>query len=125
MRLIREFMAAIERMIEKKEGTRRRQEIKKLYVQYFGDYALWRNASVADLMQSLAKYPIGERPYRVEMLAELFYNEAPLVSKPDGDMLLEKAYALYDYIDRTGKTYSLMRLKRMDEIKERLGAAGD
>ena len=40
-RLIREFMAALERMLEKKEVEVRREKIKELYDQYVGPYAFY------------------------------------------------------------------------------------
>ena len=54
LRLIREFMAAIERMLRKKEIADRREEIKQLYEQYVGPYALYRNATTDEVMLALA-----------------------------------------------------------------------
>ena len=45
-RLIREFMAALERMLEKKEVEVRREKIKELYDQYVGPYAFYSIATI-------------------------------------------------------------------------------
>ena len=47
-RLIREFMAALERMLEKKEVEVRREKIKELYNQYVGPYAFYSIATSED-----------------------------------------------------------------------------
>ena len=48
-RLIREFMAALERMLEKKEVEVRREKIKELYDQYVGPYAFYSIATIEDV----------------------------------------------------------------------------
>lgn len=120
MRLIREFMAALQRLLEKKEVEERRQEIEKLYAQYFGAAELWRNASVPEILANLKGSHPTDYLYRLDMLANLFYTEAGMVSKPQADGLLRKAYALFDYIDAYGRTYDLDRRKRMTAIKNKL-----
>ena len=63
MRLIREFMAALARMLEKKEIEGRREALRKLYEQYVGPYDFYHIMSVDDIMQSFTKYPESERLY--------------------------------------------------------------
>ena len=53
-RLIREFMAALERMLEKKEVEVRREKIKELYNQYVGPYAFYSVATIDDVMKAMA-----------------------------------------------------------------------
>ncbi len=120
LRLIREFMAAIERMLEKKEVADRREEIKQLYEQYVGPYALYHNATIDEVLLALAGMDEEQRLPRMEMLAELFYAEADTVSNPERDFLLEKAFALFSIIEREGKTYSLKRRWKMQDIQERI-----
>lgn len=120
LRLIREFMAALERMLEKKEVTDRREEIKQLYEQYVGPYALYHNATTDEVLLALAGMDEEQRLPRMEMLAELFYAEADTVSNPERDFLLEKAFALFSIIEREGKTYSLKRRWKMQDIQERI-----
>lgn len=120
LRLIREFMAALERMLEKKEVADRREEIKQLYEQYVGPYALYHNATIDEVLLALAGMDEEQRLPRMEMLAELFYAEADTVSNPERDFLLEKAFALFSIIERDGKTYSLKRRWKMQNIQERI-----
>lgn len=120
LRLIREFMAALERMLEKKEVANRREEIKQLYEQYVGPYALYHNATIDEVLLALAGMDDEQRLPRMEMLAELFYVEADTVSNPERDFLLEKAFALFSIIEREGKTYSLKRRWKMQDIQERI-----
>lgn len=120
LRLIREFMAALERMLEKKEVADRREEIKQLYEQYVGPYALYHNATTDEVLLALAGMDEEQRLPRMEMLAELFYVEADTVSNPERDFLLEKAFALFSIIEREGKTYSLKRRWKMQDIQERI-----
>lgn len=120
LRLIREFMAALERMLEKKEVADRREEIKQLYEQYVGPYSLYHNATIDEVLLALAGMDEEQRLPRMEMLAELFYAEADTVSNPERDFLLEKAFALFSIIEREGKTYSLKRRWKMQDIQERI-----
>lgn len=120
LRLIREFMAALERMLEKEEVADRREEIKQLYEQYVGPYALYHNATTDEVLLALAGMDEEQRLPRMEMLAELFYAEADTVSNPERDFLLEKAFALFSIIEREGKTYSLKRRWKMQDIQERI-----
>ena len=50
------------------------------------------------------------------MLAELCYNEARMFSKPESDMLLDKAYQLFDYLEHNSGTFSFDRRNKMNFI---------
>jgi len=120
LRLIREFLAALARVLEKKDVTTRREELQKLYEQYVGPYAFYFTASTEDVLRSFDDEPTERRFYKMEMLAELYYAEADMVSKPDSDRLLEHAYVLFDLIDRDGKTFSFERRHKMADIRRQL-----
>lgn len=98
----------------------RREEIKQLYEQYVGPYALYHNATTDEVLLALAGMDEEQRLPRMEILAELFYAEADTVSNPERDFLLEKAFALFSIIEREGKTYSLKRRWKMQDIQERI-----
>lgn len=120
-RLLREFMAALERVLQKKEVESRREQIQQLYEQFVGPYSFYQIASFDDVMKSFAGEDNAERRMaKMEMLAELYYQEASLVSKPIADGLLEKAFALYDFLENNSKVYSIQRRMKMSDIKERL-----
>ncbi len=118
-RLIREFMAAIQRFLEKKEIGERQQEARRLFISYMGDYDFYHVAGFDDVMQSFARYPEEERLWRMEMLAELYNAEADLLSGPMRTAQLDKAFMLFDFIDRHSGTYSPDRLRKMKDIDGR------
>lgn len=120
MRLIREFLAALARLLEKKEMTDRHEELKKLYDQYVGSYTFYHLAPVEKVIEALGQEDEEKRFYKMEMLAELYLAEADMVSKPEGGQLLEKSFALFDFLDHYSKTYSIDRIKKMDGIRQRL-----
>ena len=116
-RLIREFMAALQRLLEKKEVGERQEEVRRLFAQYMGDYAFFHTASLDDIMRWFEKYNEEERLDRIGMLAELYYAEADTMSEPIRTDVLDKAFLLFDFIDRHSRTYSPERLKKMREIE--------
>lgn len=121
-RLIREFMAAIERMLEKKEITTRREKIRELYDQYVGPYAFYSIATIEDVMKAMAGIDDEEkRLSKIDMLAELYYHEADTVGQPKRDDLLDKAFMLFDYVESHGDTFSIDRRNKMAVIKQKIG----
>lgn len=119
MRLVREFMAALQQLLEGKSLEWRREELKILYDQYIGPYELYHNATIDVAMRALASYDESQRLERMEMLAELYYAEADTVSGPDRDFLLDKAFALFGFIESHGKTFSMDRRYKMRLIEQR------
>lgn len=117
MRLIREFMAALARMLEKKEIEGRREALRKLYEQYVGPYDFYHIMPVDDIMQSFTKYPENERLHRMEMLAELYYVEADMLPEPMRGNIISLALSLFSFVDRNSKTFSFDRRKKMDELR--------
>ncbi len=119
--MIREFMAALERMLEKKEVEVRKEKIKELYEQYVGPYAFYRTATIDDVMKAMAGIDDEEkRLSKMDMLAELYFHEADLESKPFRDELLEKAFMLFDYVETHGNTFSIERRNKMSLIKQNM-----
>lgn len=119
-RLIREFMAALQRFLEKKEIGQRQEAMRLMYEKYLGDYAFFHTASLDDIMRWVEKYHEEERLDRLNMLAELYNAEADLMSEPMRTVQLDMAYALFDFIDRHSRTYSPERLKKMKDINEKV-----
>ena len=117
-RLIREFMAALERMLEKKEVEVRREKIKELYNQYVGPYAFYSIATIEDVMKAMAGIDDEEkRLSKMDMLGELYYHEADMVGQPARDELLNKAFMLFDYVETHGDTFSIERRNKMASHK--------
>ena len=87
MRLIREFAEALELLL-KKDVSRQREEISRMYDQYVGPAAFYRTAPMGEVMESFARFAPEERAQRMEMLAELYYTESGLTPGPTGWELL-------------------------------------
>lgn len=119
-RLIREFFAALQRLLEKKEIASRREDLQKMYDQYVGPYSFYFTASLDDIMQSIADMPEQQRPYKAQMLAELYVAEAEMISIVDAERLLRNACVLYDYVEQQSRTYDPELQARVKEIKDKL-----
>lgn len=118
IRILDEFAVALARFLEKKKDDRKDSELKELYRQYVGDYDVLRNLSFDELLQySREQWREEERMDRLDMLAELLYAEGSYKSNPLRDMLLGKAYSLFDYVETNGTTFSLSRQQKMRNIK--------
>ena len=76
-RLIREFMAALERMLEKKEVEVRREKIKELYNQYVGPYAFYSIATIEDVMKAMAGILVTVDNSSTCILAEWLHRFVP------------------------------------------------
>ena len=116
-RIIEEFMAALGRFLEKKVDERTDEDLKELYRQYVGSYDVLRNLSFDEIIKySKEQWRPEERINRLDMLAELLYAEGSYKTNPLRDMLLNKAYQLFDYVETNGNTFSLRRRQIMREI---------
>ena len=120
-RLIREFAEALRRMLDQKEVTKRRDAIRQLYEQYLGPYNLYHFATIDELMLAIQSYPEDERLERLAMLAELYYAEAYTeASAHDRETLLQKAFNLFEYLEKESGVYSIERRGKMAELMKQL-----
>ncbi len=120
-RLIREFAEALRRMLDQKEVTKRRESIRQLYEQYLGPYSLYHFATIDELMLAIQSFPEDERLERLAMLAELFYAEADTeASVHDREVLLQKAFNLFEYLEKESGVYSMERRGKMAELMKQL-----
>lgn len=112
-------MAALSRFLEKDIDKRTDEDLKELYSQYVGSYDVLRNLSLDEIMEyAREQWKPEERVERLNMLAELLYTEGSYKNAPLRDMLLNKAYHLFDYCENNGNTYSLDRKQKMAKIRE-------
>ena len=125
IRLIEEFNAAISRFLTKKEDDMKRdKELKDLYRQYVGEYDDLRNLSVDELLRyAKEQWDEAERIDKINMIAELLYAEASYKGQPLRQMLLEKAYALFNYVEANGSTFSIDRHQKMEAMRQELDNA--
>lgn len=113
-------MAALAKFLEKKEAEKQHDEnLRELYRQYVGGYEVVRNLSFDELLDYAAKeWDAHERMERLEMVAELLYAEGSYKQSPLRQLLLDKAYQVFDYVDVNSHTFSLNRRMKMKEIEK-------
>ncbi|PTL33877.1 hypothetical protein C7120_04620 [Prevotella sp. oral taxon 376] len=125
IRIIEEFMAALQRFLEKDIDQRTDEDFRELYRQYVGDYSLLRNCSMEEAVDyARQQWEEDRRIQKLEMLAELWYAEGTCKMKPLRDLFLDKAFRLYDYIDAHSKEFSLSRKQKIRDIKSMLRQDG-
>lgn len=123
IRLIEEFNAAISRFLTKKDDDLKRdKDLKDLYRQYVGEYDDLRNLSVDELLTyAKEQWKEEERIDKINMVAELLYAEGSYKGQPLRQMLMEKSYRLFDYVEANGSTFSIDRRQKMEAMRQELG----
>ena len=123
IRLIEEFNAAISRFLTNKdEDLKRDKDLKDLYRQYVGEYDDLRNLSFDELLTyAKEQWEEEERIDKINMVAELLYAEGSYKGQPLRQILLEKAYALFDYVEANDSTFSIDRRQKMEAMRQELG----
>ena len=123
IRLIEEFNAAISRFLTKKDDELKRdKDLKDLYRQYVGEYDDLRNLSVDELLTyAKEQWEEEERIDKVNMVAELLYAEGSYKGQPLRQILLEKAYTLFYYVEANDSTFSIDRRQKMEAMRQELG----
>ena len=117
IRLLKEFAAALQRAMAEKEYDKRREAIKDLYTQFIGDYQFYHTATIDEVMKEAESFPENERLLKLEMLAELYFAEADYLSNPFKEVILNKAYSLYLFVDKYSNDYSIDRKHKLDTLK--------
>lgn len=122
IRLIEEFNAAISRFLTKKDDELKRdKDLKDLYRQYVGEYDDLRNLSVDELLTyAREQWKEEERIDKINMVAELLYAEGSYKGQPLRQMLMEKSYRLFDYVEANGSTFSISRHQKMEAMQQEL-----
>ena len=122
IRLIEEFNAAISRFLTKKDDELKRdKDLKDLYRQYVGEYDDLRNLSVDELLTyAKEQWDEEERIDKINMVAELLYAEGSYKGQPLRQMLMEKSYRLFDYVEANGSTFSIDRRQKMEAMRQEL-----
>lgn len=122
IRLIEEFNAAISRFLTKKDDDLKRdKDLKDLYRQYVGEYDDLRNLSFDELLTyAKEQWEEEERIDKINMVAELLYAEGSYKGQPLRQILLEKAYALFYYVEANDSTFSIDRRQKMETMRQEL-----
>lgn len=122
LRLIQEFMIALQKMLEKKEIETKQQTLKKLYQQFVGDATFYRLEPIEEILKALKEMPEDERLGKTEMLAELYYHEGLLSNDYQRHFFYNKAMYLYTLIETQTKTFSSERQAKMQKLQQALNA---
>lgn len=123
IRLIEEFNAAISRFLTNKDDELKRdKDLKDLYRQYVGEYDDLRNLTVDELLTyAKEQWKEEERIDKINMVAELLYAEGSYKGQPLRQMLMEKSYRLFDYVEANDSTFSIDRRQKMEAMRQELG----
>lgn len=122
LRLIQEFMIALQKMLEKKEIETKQQTLKKLYQQFVGDATFYRLEPIEEILKALKEMPEDERLGKTEMLAELYYHEGLLSNDCQRHFFYNKAMHLYTLNETKTKTFSTERRAKMQKLQQALNA---
>jgi len=121
-RLIQQLFDSIRKLLEnpKEDNIEDIQiQYKDLYDKFLGhNYSFYYNEDIETIIESFSsqKDSIG----RIEMLAELLYNDASLQNDLSvKNNLFAKSLALYKYIDENSDTYSIERIKRIETLSQK------
>ena len=128
MKLIQEFFLALDKAIHGKKSldnsSDQENSVSDLYGSYFqadSDFFYGYNAkTILGFLRERCEEQ--DLPMMVEMISELFYQDAML--KTDDALkanLLDKALFFYSYLDEQSDTYSVERKDKIALIKRMLG----
>lgn len=121
MRLIREFMDALQLFISRKRhGEKFMKELEDLYRSYLGPYDFYHISDMDEIMHDFERFEVEERLHRMEMLARLYYVEAGEKLGSTRHMLLERSLMLFNFIDAHSKTYSIEREMCISSLRSKL-----
>lgn len=127
LRLFREFTKAIENILKernKKEGPEVQLQLQSLYRAYFNHpHTFYYEQDAEYILNDLQQNYEGEEfMTRIDMLAELIYNDALLQNEAEQKYLLKKALFLLEHLDSHSNTFSFERRGKIGEIREKTGA---
>ena len=119
-----DLIAAILGLIRKGDFNKASEEIGKIYHDMLReDSSFFMKIPEEDLTTSL----LTEHNYthgHLEILAELFNAEAELElargNMKESLVLYRKSLILFDFVDNEQKTYSTDRIRKMEQIRERI-----
>ncbi len=116
MRLIQLFFEALAKFIRNKEGKDPeilRPELDELYKNFLKHPRdFFKDFSVEEIINF---FDNDEKLYKIEIVAELFYQDA-MLGDPDKE-LLRKALSLFRYVDLNSDTFSFDRQRKTGEIE--------
>lgn len=130
LRLLQQFFEDLSLFLsrKKKEEDEKQEDYDwaSLYDNYVGDYAFYHTVQWEEILASFSKYSPSEQLYRMEMLAELYFKEAPFERETAVKLsLLERSLLLWEYINKHSDIYSMERVQRMEYIRGVIGGGSE
>lgn len=120
LRLFTKFFQDLAQYLSKKKDEDIEDGIQNLYDMYFCPSSFYYENDVDAILHTLSSYKGQELLMRLEMLAELLYQDA-LRKSGDGQInLLSKALALYQQLDVESTTFSFERREKMEKMRVQL-----
>ena len=125
MRLLNDFNENLELLLSRKkkeDDPELEVALQSLYNTYFNHLPkYYYNEDGENILNDLMnKYEGTEILTRIEMLAELLYQDALCKQSEEQKNLLSKSLYLLEYSDKNSGTFSIQRRDRIDEIKKRV-----
>lgn len=117
LRLLNQFLEGISLFLSKKGKDNSEKEIQILYNTYFRSSQYYYENNINTINDSLAQYKENEQECRMQMLAELLYQDALIKDNEIKVDLLKKSLYLFQKLDSQSKTYSLDRQDKIQKIK--------
>ncbi|MDR2681079.1 MAG: hypothetical protein LBC47_09745 [Tannerella sp.] len=126
MRILQDFFNAIAKMmrlnLDDPDTSRVQERFNDMYKQFFRRSAEhFYEMEKEIILDSLEQEGRNERDTqaRVQMLSELLYQDG-LIKKniPEKCMILEKSLYLFEYLDRSSRTFSWERNRKINDIKK-------
>jgi hypothetical protein len=126
MRLVREFVEALEKLIEerdKKEESELQLQLQSIYRAYFNHpHTFYYEQDAEYILNDLRQNYEGEEFLtRIDMLSQLIYQDALLKEREEQVYLLRKSLYLLNYLDSHSDTFSFERRGKISEIEKKIG----
>jgi hypothetical protein len=117
LRIFTEFFEELSSFLSKKGKVDAEKEIQTLYETYFLPSKYYVREDIETIYASFSKYNREEQYYRMQMLAELLYNDALIKEGKIKYDLLRKSLFLYERVDMQSTTFSFNIKMKIQNIK--------
>lgn len=115
MRMLKQFFEMLEKLIEMKK-KKKHEEVQVYLNEIFNSFLeqpkeFYSHLSTEEIIHSFQE---EQREIKVEIVAELFYQDASLNNDTE---LFRKSLILYEYLQKQSSTYSFGRAEKIEKIK--------
>ncbi|MCI1682587.1 MAG: hypothetical protein LKI39_08540 [Bacteroides sp.] len=117
LRLLTQFLEDISLFLSKRGKENSEKEIQILYSTYFRSSQYYYENNISTIDASISQYKENEQESRMQMLAELLYQDALIKNGEIKVDLLRKSLYLFQKLDIKSKTFSIDRRNKIQQIK--------